>query len=84
MHFSAETPVIGVVIAYILNILMSFYEGFYFTRVKIRDQRAKRRMYGFAMLTFVLIVAIICRLLFELVSCIKLLVSLLPVKLKSC
>ena len=80
--FSAATPVIiGVVIAYILNILMSFYEGFYFTKSKNKWIKKTKRpvCMVLAMLTFVLIVAIVVRLVIpELVSCIKLLVSLLP------
>lgn len=80
---SAATPVIiGFVMAYILNILMSFYERHYFTKwsgkkVVMTSRRAVCMV--LAILTFVGIVVLMVRLVIpELFSCVKILLSEVP------
>lgn len=80
---SAAAPIfIGFIIAYILNILMSFYERHYFTRYANKKLIAKSRRavcMVLAMLTFVGIIALIIRLVIpELISCVSFLVSEIP------
>lgn len=80
---SALSPVvIGFIIAYILNILMSFYERHYFTKLASSKYVNKTRrpvcLIG-AILTFSAIVtAIIALIVPELVKCVSLLVAEIP------
>lgn len=79
----AAAPVfVGFVVAYILNILMSFYERHYFTKWSTRKPiRKSRRIVCMilAIVTLVGIVSLIVRLVIpELVSCVKFLVSEIP------
>lgn len=80
---SAAAPVIiGFVIAYILNILMSFYERHYFTKWAHKGVIARSRRgvcMVLALLTFVGIVVLMVRLVIpELFSCVKILLSEVP------
>lgn len=80
---SAAAPVfIGLVIAYILNILMSFYERHYFARWSQTKVVAKSRRVVcmvLALLTFIGIVALVIRLVIpELISCVSFLISEIP------
>ncbi len=79
----AATPVVvGLVIAYILNILMSFYEKHYFVKWNHKNviQKSRRGVcMVLAILTLFGIVALLVRLVIpELVSCVKFLVSEIP------
>ena len=80
---SAFSPVvIGFAIAYVLNILMSFFEGHYFPRWSSKKVVAKTRRpvcLISAILTLVAIIALIIALIVpELVKCVRLLVSEIP------
>ncbi len=80
---SAATPIfVGIVIAYILNILMSFYERHYFTKWSRKKIVAKSRRavcMVLALFTFVGIVALMIRIVIpELVSCVSFLISEIP------
>lgn len=80
--FVAATPLwIGCAIAYLVNILMSFYERHYFTKTQKRWVSLSRRpvcMIG-ALLTLIVVVALIVSLILpQLSSCITLVVSELP------
>lgn len=73
--------VIGAVIAYPLNILMSFYEHHYFPKSEKKFVLKSRRIMCiiFAILTLVAIVALVIALVVpQLTSCIKLLVAQVP------
>jgi len=79
---SASTPIlIGLVVAYIINILMVFYEKRFFSRTK-NPMLIKAKIplcMLLAMLSFVLIIALIVGLVVpELTSCIQLLISDIP------
>lgn len=78
----AATPLlIGLVIAYILNILMSFYESHYFVNSKKTAVRKSARPVCMlaAFLTLILIVAFVLYMVIpELASCIKLLFAGVP------
>lgn len=80
--FSAAMPLlIGCVIAYLINILMSFYEKHYFPATSNAALAKSRRpvcmLAAFA--TLILIVSVIAILVIpELVSCVELLVSQIP------
>ena len=78
----AATPLlIGFVIAYILNILMSFYESHYFVNSKKTAVRKSARPVCMlaAFLTLILIVAFVLYMVIpELASCIKLLFAGVP------
>ncbi len=79
----AATPVfVGLVIAYILNILMSFYEKHYFVKLNHKSivQKSRRGVcMVLAILTLFGIVALMIRLVIpELVSCVKFLVAEIP------
>lgn len=85
--FKAAAPLLlGCAIAYILNILMSFYERHYFPKSKKAAVRKSARpvcMLG-AFLTLILIMAIIIRLIVpELIACIQLLFAEVPKAMKS-
>lgn len=80
---SAASPVFaGLIIAYILNILMSFYERHYFKKLsakKIVKNSRRPVCMVLAMVTLVGIVALIISLVIpELVSCVKFLVAEIP------
>uniref|UniRef100_UPI004055D3D9 AI-2E family transporter n=1 Tax=Acetatifactor sp. TaxID=1872090 RepID=UPI004055D3D9 len=80
---SAAAPVfIGFIIAYILNILMSFYERHYFVKHGSKKFVAKSRRAAcmvLALLTLVGIVALVVRLVIpELISCVSFLISEIP------
>lgn len=85
--FSAAAPiVIGFVIAYIINILMTFYEKRFFA--KTRNQTLIKIKLPvcmlLAILSFVLIIALIVGLVVpELTSCIRLLISDIPPAMES-
>lgn len=77
---SAASPLLlGFVIAYVLNILMSFYEAHYFTKQQKKPWVQKSRTVACllaALVTLVGIVALVIGLVVpELVSCIKLLLA---------
>lgn len=79
---SAATPIlIGFVVAYIINILMAFYEKRFFSKMK-NSILAKARIpicMLLAILSFILIITLIIGLVLpELTSCIQLLVSDIP------
>lgn len=80
--FGAAMPLmIGCVIAYIINILMSFYEKHYFPGTKnknlIKSRRPVCMLAAFA--TLILIVIFVAKLVVpELISCVELLVSQIP------
>ena len=80
--YSAATPIIiGLVIAYIVNILMTFYEKRFFERTKnktLQNIKLPACML-LAMLSFALIITLIMGLVVpELSSCIRLLISDIP------
>lgn len=78
---AAMPLVIGCVIAYILNILMSFYERHYFPKSEKAAVRKSARPVCMlaAFLTLVLIVAVVLRLIVpELVACVQLLFAEVP------
>lgn len=80
MFLSALSPIIlGLVIAYVLNILMSFYEKHYFPKQKSKTAVAKSRTIVcllVAILTLCAIVAMVVGLVVpELVSCVKFLLA---------
>ncbi len=81
--FSACAPIlIGFAIAYVVNILMSFYERHYFTKCKKRklvDKTRRPVCLCLAILTLLLIVALIVLLVVpELVGCVKFLIAKIP------
>lgn len=80
---SAAAPLfIGLAIAYVLNILMSFYERHYFTahaKKKVIQQSRRPVCMVASFLTLCLIVLLVIRLVIpELVSCVQLLVAEIP------
>lgn len=80
--FNAAMPLlIGCVAAYIINILMSFYEKHYFPKVKNAGLMKSRRPVCMlaAFVTLIVIVALIINLVVpELISCVELLISQIP------
>lgn len=82
MLFSAASALIlGCVIAYVLNILMSFYEKHYFPKRKSKAVEKSRRIVCMlaAMLTLVALVALIIGLVLpELAACVRLLAAEIP------
>lgn len=80
--FGAAMPLmIGCVAAYIINILMSFYEKHYFPRAKsaklVKSRRPACMLAAFA--TLVVLMIFIAKLVIpELLSCVELLVSQIP------
>ena len=78
---AASALIIGCVIAYVLNILMSFYEKHYFTKSKRKAVEKSRRIVCMlaSMLTLVAVVALIIGLVLpELAACVKLLIAEVP------
>lgn len=82
LALSAAMPLlIGCVIAYPVNVLMSFYERHYFPRTQKPIVQKSRRIVCLiaAFLTMIVIVAVIILLIVpEFVECIKLLISMIP------
>lgn len=79
---AAGALIVGVMIAYVLNILMSFYERFYFPKDSRRLIIKSRRPVCMvaAIITLVgLIVIIISLIVPELVACVRLLVAEVPI-----
>lgn len=79
---SATGPLIfGFIIAYFVNILMSVYERFYFTKSKSKAVRLSRRpvcmLLAFSSLLFIIAFVIIL-ILPELVACVQLLANEIP------
>lgn len=78
---AASALIIGCVIAYVLNILMSFYEKHYFPKSQSKAVGKSRRVVCMlaAILTLVAVVALIVGLVLpELAACVKLLVAEIP------
>ncbi len=79
---SAAVPLIaGCVMAYVINILMSFYERHYFPKSKKKFWQKSRRpvCLTFAVLTVLAIIAAVVALILpQLVSCVKLLAAEIP------
>lgn len=81
LFYSASPLIIGIIIAYIIDILMSFYESYYFRKsTHPFVLKAKKPVcLLLAIFSFLLISAAIIGLVVpELVSCVKLLVSDIP------
>lgn len=82
LALSAATPlIVGAIIAYILNILMSFFERFYFPKSKSKAVIGTRRMVCMllAFLSLIGIVALIIGIVVpELINCIKHLFAEVP------
>ncbi len=80
--FSALTPLfIGLFLAYILNILMSFYERHYFPKSTKKFINKSRGIVCLilAILTFLAIIALVIGLVVpELISCVKFIISEIP------
>lgn len=80
--FSAAAPVFtGLVMAYIINILMSFYERHYFPKSKKKAVEKSRRSVSLmgAILTVIGVIALVTVLIMpQLVNCIEMLVAQLP------
>lgn len=87
MGLQASAPLlVGCGMAYVLNILMGFYEKLYPAKIgKINTEKVKRPIcIVLALISLVLIILFICVLIIpELVSCIKLLVKEIPVVWKT-
>ena len=84
---SAAMPlIIGCVIAYIINILMSFYEKHWFTKsqkpVTVKSRRPVCMLLAF--ITLVLVVVLLIKLVVpELIACVELLLAQVPGAIKS-
>ncbi len=80
--FSAASPLfIGLVIAYIINIIMSFYEGHLFRKAKKNWVKKLRRPVSMilAILSLGAVVAIVIGLVIpQFISCIRVIIGLLP------
>lgn len=78
---AASPLILGFVLAFVLNILMSFYERHYFTKSqKPMVQKSRRPVcLTLALLTLIAIITLIIALVLpQLISCIKLIISELP------
>lgn len=83
---AASALILGCVIAYVLNILMSFYEKHYFPKKQSRAVEKSKRVVCMlaAMLTLVAVVVLIIGLVLpELAACIRLLIAEIPVAIDS-
>lgn len=83
---AASALIIGCVIAYVLNILMSFYEKHYFPKNQSKAAEKSKRVVCMlaAMLTLVAVVVLIIGLVLpELAACIRLLIAEIPVAIDS-
>lgn len=79
---AASALILGCVIAYVLNILMSFYEKHYFPKSRKESVEKSRRIVCMlaAMLTLVALIGLIIGLVLpELAACIRLLIAEIPV-----
>lgn len=78
---ASSALILGIVIAYVLNILMSFYERFYFPKETKRAIVKSRRpvCMAAAMLTLLGLLFMIIRLVIpELIACVRILISEIP------
>lgn len=78
---AASSLILGCIIAYVLNILMSFYEKHYFPEAKNPAVVRSRRILCLlgALLTFIAVLALVIGLVLpELANCVKLLVAEVP------
>ena len=78
---AASALILGCVIAYVLNILMSFYEKHYFPKSKSEAVRKSKRIVCMlaAILSLVAVVALIIGLVLpELAACVRLLIAEIP------
>lgn len=78
---AAESLILGCVIAYVLNILMSFYEKYYFRKSENRLLKKSKRIVCLiaSMLTLVAVAALVIGLVLpELASCVRLLAAEVP------
>ncbi len=78
---AASALIVGCVIAYVLNILMSFYEKYYFPKSKSKAVVKSRRIVSLlaSLLTLVALVALVIGLVLpELVACVRLLEADVP------
>lgn len=83
---AAMPLLIGAVIAYLLNIVMAFYEKYYFPSSDKKFVKKTRRAFSLiaAIITFVAIIALVVVLVLpELINCVKLLIDLLPGAIKT-
>lgn len=83
---AAKALLIGCVIAYILNILMSFYEKHYFPKIQNRAIQKSRRVLCLlgAMLTLVAVAALVIGLVLpEIARCVQLLIAEIPLAIDS-
>ena len=83
---AASALILGCVIAYVLNILMSFYEKHYFLKNRSKAVEKSKRVVCMlaAMLTLVAVVVLIIGLVLpELAACIRLLIAEIPVAIDS-
>lgn len=79
---AAGSLVVGCVIAYVLNILMSFYEKHYFPKIQSKAIEKSRRVICLlaSILTLAAVLALVIGLVLpELASCVKLLAAEVPV-----
>ncbi|MBQ8039157.1 MAG: AI-2E family transporter, partial [Lachnospiraceae bacterium] len=85
--FSAAMPLlIGCIIAYVINILMSFYERYYFPKSKKQGVKKSRRIVCMlaAFATLLLLVIFLVRLVVpELMDCVQLLAAQVPKTINS-
>lgn len=83
----AATPLlIGCIIAYVLNILMSFYERHYFPKTKSKSIAKSRRVVSMIASMITLLAAIVFIIVLiapQLVTCVQLLVVKVPIVFKS-
>lgn len=81
---AASALIIGCIVAYVLNILMSFYEKHYFTKIQNPSMTKSRRaicLLG-AILTLVAVIALVIGLVLpEVANCVRLLASEIPLAL---
>jgi len=80
--FGAASPLlIGCVLAYVVNILMKFYERYYFPKTSKSFLRKSRRpvcMVGSFLTVIAIVVLVVSLVLPQLISCVQLLLSELP------
>lgn len=83
---AAKALIIGCIIAYVLNILMSFYEKHYFSKSKSRVVEKSRRAVCLlaSILTLAAVIALVVGLVLpELAACVKLLIAEAPLAVDS-
>lgn len=82
---AAAPLVLGCVMAYVLNILMSFYERHYFTKSKKEMVKKSKRvvcMLGSMVTLLAVVVLVVILVVPELASCVKLLIAEVPGAMK--